>query len=243
MPRARTSLAVSSSSSATAGRTRRRRSTACPGRPGRPRMPGATRRASMICLRPALVVEAVVMVIRPLPSCDDVPVDDLAHLRQHDVGDHGDADRPATGPRRGRRCRGSAAEPPIVVARKVSASAASISMLKRPLAMVLAVEDAPVGSRHSRAAAMCSSEVVTRPIVVATARPWRSSAHATTTRVPMATSRPANPRRAPSARCDDRLVRRSGPALHEARRGGVEAEAEGEQHVDGEVDPQDLERQ
>ena len=59
----------------------------------------------------------------------------------------------------------------MVVARNVSASAVSISRLKRPLANVSRVKMLRYGSRHSRAATMWSSEIVVSPIVVATASP------------------------------------------------------------------------
>ena len=47
----------------------------------------------------------------------------------------------------------------------------------------------------------------------------------------------------PERRDDDRLLRRPGTALHQSGARRVEPEPEGEQHVDGEVDPQDLQRQ
>ena len=62
-------------------------------------------------------------------------------------------------------------KPSIVVARKVSASAASMSRLNRPLAIVSRLKMLRMGSRHSSAATMWSSEIVVSPIVVATASP------------------------------------------------------------------------
>jgi hypothetical protein len=64
--------------------------------------------------------------------------------------------------------------------------------------MVSRLKMARKGSRHSNAAMMWRSEIVVSPIVVATASPYWSSAHATMARVPMAMSRPATPSRTPS---------------------------------------------
>ena len=64
------------------------------------------------------------------------------------------------------RCR-----PSIVVTRNVNASAVSDQQVEAPVGERVPAEDAPDGSRHSRAATMCSSEIVMSPIVVATASP------------------------------------------------------------------------
>ena len=135
------------------------------------------------------------------------------------------------------RCR-----PLIVVPRNVNTSASEHHQVEAPLAIVSRLKTLRQGSRHSSAATMCSRDMVMKPIVVATARPYRRSAHDTTISVPMAMSRPANAEAGTECRRDDRHRRATGPALHQPGRRSVEAEPEGQQHVDGEVDPQDLQR-
>ena len=99
-----------------------------------------------------------------------------------------------------------------------------------------------VGSRTSSAAAMCISDSVVRPIVVATARSYRSSPQATTPSASAAISRPAIRAGSRAGGRRSGRSRRAGPPRMRPGPAASKPEPDRQQHVDREVDPQDLQR-
>ena len=90
---------------------------------------------------------------------------------------------------------------------------------------------------------MWSSEIVVKPIVVAVDEVVAVLAPRHDGEGAGRDEQPGEAQPHTERRRDHRLVGRSWPSLHQPGRRRVEAQSEGEQDIDGEVDPQDLQRQ